>query len=34
MEKVSGKHHYMRLGAIVDNRETIDFYFTNHPAGI
>ena len=34
MEKVSGKHRYMRLGAIVDNRETIDFYFTNDPAGI
>lgn len=34
MEKVSGKRRYMRLGAIVDNRETIDFYFTNDPAGI
>ena len=34
MEKVAGKHRYMRLGAIVDNRETIDFYFTNDPAGI
>lgn len=34
MEKVSDKRRYMRLGAIVDNRETIDFYFTNDPAGI